>query len=196
HARPLRRPGAPPAAAGAVAAGRLAGAAPPGVAAPVDRRDRVRAGAVRRAGLAPGCLGPARPAVDPVEHVRRPPARAPRRLLRGRPAGGGARGLVVAALAVRRDRQAAGAAAAAGPPGPEHGHGLGVAGHCRGEPGFRTAAHPLHRRARGARADGKTGSRSRPQAAAMVNARPTRILHVTTITEWRGGDAQMYQLYG
>lgn len=24
---------------------------------------------------------------------------------------------------------------------------------------------------------------------------PTRILHVTTITEWRGGDAQMYQLY-
>lgn len=30
----------------------------------------------------------------------------------------------------------------------------------------------------------------------MVNARPTRILHVTTITEWRGGDAQMYQLYG
>lgn len=25
---------------------------------------------------------------------------------------------------------------------------------------------------------------------------PIRILHVTTITEWRGGDAQMYQLYG
>src|SRR3546814_2031082 len=57
-------------------------------------------------------VGTGRPAVAAVGGVRRAPARAPRRLRDRRPPGRRAQRLVVAALALRRDRQAAGAGSA------------------------------------------------------------------------------------
>src|SRR5690606_22162423 len=111
HPGTLRGPDPAPGAAGPVAAAGMAAAAPARLAAAVDRRHRVLAGRQRRAGLALRRLGTAGAVLDPVEHVRRPPARAPRRLLPAGRTGGGARRLVVPPLALRRNRQAAGAAA-------------------------------------------------------------------------------------
>src|SRR5690606_41714440 len=131
HAGALRRTGTAPAAAGPVAADRVAAAAPARMAAAVAGRDDLRPGRLRRPGLAVRRLGAAGAGLDPVERVRRPPARAPRRLQPAGRAGGGARGLVVAALALRRDRHAAGAAAAPRAAGPLAGHGVALAGHRR-----------------------------------------------------------------
>src|SRR5690606_18540786 len=127
----LRRARSPSAARRGLAAGALAFAASARVVAAVAAGGAVRVRAGGGAVLALRSVGTGRPAVAALGGVRRPPARAARGL-RGRGAAGRrARRLVVAALALRRDRQAASAGSAAVAARPLAGHGHAVAGHRR-----------------------------------------------------------------
>src|SRR5690606_18036131 len=110
HARGLRRPAAPPARRRAVAAAALAAPASARLGAADAWRCGVRHPARRRLVLVLRRLGAARAAVAALGAAAGAAPRALCRLARRRAPGRGARGLVVAPLALRRDRQAAGAA--------------------------------------------------------------------------------------
>src|SRR5690606_32261631 len=122
---------APPARRRAVAAPALAAPASARLGAADAWQCGVRHPARRRLVLVLRRLGAARAAVAALGAAAGAAPRALCRLARRRAPGRGARGLVVAPLALRRDRQAAGAAAAAVAARPSLRHGLAVAGHRR-----------------------------------------------------------------
>src|SRR5690606_6338458 len=119
-------------------------------------------------------LGAARAAVAALGAAAGAAPRALCRLARRRAPGRGARGLVVAPLALRRDRQAAGAAAAAVAARPSLRHGLAVAGHRRRDCGVDATADALPADRRRTRAACAARARGRAPAAALVSPRVAR----------------------
>src|SRR5690606_28855573 len=155
-------------ACGHLAAGALARTAPPRLGAPRTARGRGGRDRGGRGLLALRPPGHAGPALAALGGIRGTPARPARRLCPGWAALRGACRVVVAALALRGNRQDPGPAPGARPPGPPVRHRQPLAGHRRRAPGGAGIAPAVPSRRRGPRPARAAGGRAVPDPAALV----------------------------